>query len=46
MDVHVHVEFGDPVGFELPDVELQLKNGSNSHMAIWSSLRSTFKVFL
>ena len=32
MDVHVHFEFGDPVGFELPDVELQLKNGSNFHM--------------
>ena len=35
MDVHVNVEFGDPVGFGLPDVELQLKNGSYSHMVVF-----------
>ena len=35
MDVHVNVELGHPVGFELPDVELQLKSGSYSHMVVF-----------
>ena len=44
MDVHVNVEFGDPVGFELPDVGLQLKNGSYSHMVVFGVLVQGFLV--
>ena len=44
MDVHVNVEFGDPVGFELPDVGLQLKNGSYSHMVVFEVLVQGFLV--
>ena len=44
MDVHVNVEFGDPVGFELPDVGLQLKNGSYSQMVVFGVLVQGFLV--
>ena len=44
MDVHVNVELGDPVGFELPDVGLQLKNGSYSHMVVFEVHVQGFRV--
>ena len=44
MGVHVNVEFGDPVGFELPVVGLLLQIGSYSHMVVLEVLVQGFLV--